>query len=233
MNFKQLCSAFIYKFFQSKELKAINFLLKDTYVQNYRLKNLYNLALDIYKLKLSSNNYYYPEVFSTETSGYPRLLGNINIPVHVQTSKKIALNYAAGSVVVKCRRLNIKDLDDQDIYEAENGILFIYLYRPPDAITGYDEGIFTSPRIEFEKIKEVDERFRLVATDLVNQLAKQVNLDETVILSLENRIFEYQRLAYQQAISAKDLFELKTNEYIKLDSLENSFNSNDITNEES
>ena len=35
-----------------------------------------------------------------------------------------------GEVVVRCRKTGVKDKRGLDIYEAEDGLLFVYIYRP-------------------------------------------------------------------------------------------------------
>lgn len=204
----KLCKELYLKLFRADELRAIDYLNKNIKDNSYTLQNLYNLALDIYKLKLTSNYYYYPQSFSTMTGGFPVIEANLNIPIEITTCTKLTTSTGLGSAVVKCRPLGIKDLDGSDIYEASNGVLFIYLYKPIDA-TGYDLGKFTFPRIELEKIKDSTLIFRDTARYLISQLVTKYPMEEGDQLALENRLTDMQLYAYAQTVTSKEVFESK------------------------
>ena len=49
-----------------------------------------------------------------------------------------------GEVVVRCRKTGVKDRRGKDIYEAEDGLRFVYVYRPGSP-ESFDSGKLVEP----------------------------------------------------------------------------------------
>ncbi len=88
--------------------------------------------------------------FQCKSGGSPR--NKVGVPEFRRTDKYQYHSPSCGSaysgeVVISARKTGAFDGRGLEIYEAENGILFVYQYRP-GSIYGFDWGRFLEPKLE-------------------------------------------------------------------------------------
>jgi hypothetical protein len=167
------------------------------------ISDLYKLADNIINLKArhSGNSDYNLMVFQTINGGQPSIIGNLHLPIRVITISNSSQGQGYN-VILKARRLEgVLDLEGEQIYEADNGTLFVYKYVPISPLTFFDFGMFLAPKIEFEELKDIHSTF----LETTEQLLEPFQIDELAKMALVNRIVDLQKLAYQQGKSSSPL----------------------------
>lgn len=170
------------------------------------IEKLYELGENILKIR-EMNPKYRLKAFQTFTGGPPKIYGILNVPIvlHRTFLKKFNgyLYMQTSTAFVRCRALDgVVDLDSRQIYEANNGVLFVYIYREPNPTSMYDAGIFAPPRIELAELRTLDQAFGEASESLLSQVE---TWDSATQLALRNRITELQKIAYQQGRSYNGL----------------------------
>lgn len=181
------------------------------------LDTLYHLENNIRKLREDKNDPNYDlHTFKTYTSGgLPVIMGNLDLPIRTITTNSglLATGYR---IYINCRKLpDVTDLDGNDIYEADNGILFVYRYTPESFLVSEDCGMFIQPRLDFSELKEIHTTFSNTAAALFQDYP---DMDELLRLKFTNRITELQKMAYQQGkYSSSDLVGSSVEKLVGLD----------------
>jgi hypothetical protein len=186
---------------------------QDPASNQFRLKDLYDLGRRIDRLKrweLFSN--YRNIVFTTPFGGELMIHGPLNLPI-ISHSKEINLcgTRAVYSLraTIRARKLKeVVDLDNYPIYEASNGVLFVFRYSEPAPGKLSDTGVFASPNLKLDIPSTFEEGFKgfaLRVLEQVNAIAATNQLSDPLFtISVVNRLVEAQRLAFIQGTQATD-----------------------------
>ncbi|MGL5923714.1 hypothetical protein [Chroococcidiopsis sp.] len=178
-----------------------------------RLKDLYDLGRRIDQWKRWGNLSLYQDiVFVTPYGGELLIHGPLNLPILSQ-SKQIELHGTrivySRQATIRARKLkNVVDLDNYPIYEAANGVLFVFRYSELTANKLADSGVFSTPNLAISMPSTFEDGFKSFASNLLEQVnavasTGQIN-DPLFTISLVNRIVEAQRLAFIQGTQARD-----------------------------
>lgn len=177
------------------------------------MNKLYTLAFNILTYKFRSSfigkvlfgkRFFYPKLFMTLYCGEPKIYGNIQLPYYLSQTYSVDLlsgKYRGSNTFIECRELKgIKDLDDNQVYEASNGVLFIYKYTPATA-DRIDEGYFNTPRFDSAILRSQSQLYYDISEKLVNEAMNKLNIDDELLkLGLINRVTALQCTAYQQGL---------------------------------
>lgn len=119
---------------------------------------------------------------------------NLNLPI-ISCQVKITNLGPIAKMTIKCRNLGVKDLQDNDIYEGENGVLFVFISNSsPGIFADSNRPYFCTPFIKFESQAEMSAKFASASEDLMAEMP--MNMDEELRLRLTNRVTELQETAY-------------------------------------
>lgn len=74
-----------------------------------------------------------PRKFGTSIGGYPS--NNLDLPIvdseYSESKHIMGQKFYAGSITMICRSTGYWDADGMEIFEHENGEIFVKFYRPP------------------------------------------------------------------------------------------------------